>query len=61
MAPDTAAFGQRTALPPLICSSFRTRDKQEKLFSKKVQSYLNQGFSQAEAEEKAAYWVARHQ
>ena len=46
-------------LQPLICSSFRTWDKQEKLFSNKVQSYLAQGYSQVEAEEKVAYWVAR--
>ena len=46
-------------LQPLICSSFRTRDKQEELFTNKVQSYLNQGYSQTEAEEKASRWVAR--
>lgn len=46
-------------LQPLICSSFRTWDKQEELFANKVQSYLNQGYAQTEAEEKAAYWVAR--
>lgn len=46
-------------LQPLICSSFRTWDQQERLFSNKVQSYLNQGYSQTEAEESAAYWVAR--
>jgi D-alanyl-D-alanine carboxypeptidase len=44
---------------PLICSSFRTWDKQEQLFQKKVQSYLDQGYAQAEAEEQAAFWVAR--
>lgn len=44
---------------PLICSSFRTWDKQEQLFQKKVQSYLDQGYAYAEAEEQAAFWVAR--
>lgn len=44
---------------PLICSSFRTWDKQETLFDRKVQSYLDQGNSRTEAEEKAARWVAR--
>lgn len=44
---------------PLICSSFRTWDKQAELFQRKVQSYLAEGCSQAEAEEQAAYWVAR--
>lgn len=44
---------------PLICSSYRTWDKQEQLFENKVQSYIAEGCSRAEAEEKAAYWVAR--
>ena len=44
---------------PLICSSFRTWDKQEELFANKVQFYLDQGYLQTEAEEKAAHWVAR--
>ena len=46
-------------LAPLICSSYRTWDKQEMLFANKVQSYLEQGDSQTAAEEQAAYWVAR--
>ena len=46
-------------LQPLICSSFRSWDEQESLFSTKVQFYLDQGCSQTEAEEQAAFWVAR--
>ena len=46
-------------LAPLICSSYRTWEDQETLFANKVQSYLEQGYSQADAEEYAAYWVAR--
>lgn len=46
-------------LQPLICSSFRTWDKQEELFSNKVQFHLDQGYSLTEAEESAAHWVAR--
>lgn len=44
---------------PLICSSYRTWDKQDELFQKKVQSYLNQGYTQAESENQASFWVAR--
>lgn len=44
---------------PLICSSYRTWDKQEQLFEAKTQFYLDQGYSQAKAEEQAATWVAR--
>lgn len=46
-------------LQPLICSSYRTWDKQAELFEAKTRSYLDQGFAQTEAEEKAAAWVAR--
>ncbi len=44
---------------PLICSSYRTWDKQTQLFQKKVQSYLDQGYPQTEAEDRASFWVAR--
>ena len=44
---------------PLICSSYRAWDKQTELFQKKVQSYLDQGYTQAEAENQASFWVAR--
>lgn len=44
---------------PLICSSYRTWDTQEKLFSNEAQAWLNDGYSQSEAEAHAAMWVAR--
>ena len=43
---------------PLICSSYRTQEKQEKLFTQKVRTYLNRGYSQDRAEELAAGWVS---
>lgn len=46
-------------LQPLICSSYRTWDKQAELFEAKTRFYLDQGLVQAEAEEQAAAWVAR--
>lgn len=45
-------------LSPLICSSYRTMEKQQTLFDKQVKSLLNRGYTQAEAEEEAATWVA---
>lgn len=52
--------GARAAgLSPLICSSYRTWDKQEALYEKKVRSCLSQGMDQAQAELEAARWVAR--
>ena len=46
-------------LEPTICSSYRSWEKQEELFQRKVQSCLPQAGSLEEAEEQAAVWVAR--
>ena len=46
-------------LNPLICSSYRTNEKQERLYQNKVSEYLSQGYSKVEASDKAAFWVAR--
>lgn len=46
-------------LNPLICSSYRTNEKQEQLYQNKVSEYLSQGYSKVEASNKAAFWVAR--
>ena len=46
-------------LRPAICSSYRTQEKQEELFEKKVQSCLPAAASREEAEALAARWVAR--
>ena len=55
MMDDARAEG----LEPLICSSYRTWDKQSQLFDRKARSYLDQGLPQEEAESQAAFWVAR--
>lgn len=46
-------------LNPLICSSYRTNEKQEQLYQNKVSEYLSQGYSKVELSDKAAFWVAR--
>lgn len=46
-------------LNPLICSSYRTNEKQEQLYQNKVSEYLSQGYSKVEASDKAAFWVTR--
>ena len=46
-------------LQPVICSAYRPREKQQELFEKKVQYFLGQGCTQAEAETEAALLVAR--
>ena len=55
MMDDARAQG----LSPLICSSYRTKDKQQRLFNNEVVAYQQQSSSQKEAEEKASFWVAR--
>ena len=48
-------------LNPLICSSYRTNEKQEQLYQNKVSEYLSQGYSKVEASDKAAFWVSYFQ
>lgn len=55
MMDDARAEG----LQPLICSSYRSEETQNRLYRQEVQSWLAQGYAQEEAEEKAAAWVAR--
>ena len=55
MMDDARAAG----LQPLICSSYRTRDAQERLFEREVQNWLDRGYIRKEAEIQAAMWVAR--
>lgn len=55
MMDDARAAG----LQPLICSSYRTRATQERLFQNKIDRLVKQGYSREEAESLAAEWVAR--
>ena len=41
-----------------VCSAYRTIEKSAELYQRKVQQYLNAGYSQATAESEAARWVA---
>ena len=52
------ADARKEGLSPLICSSYRTNDKQQKLYNNKVREYERWGCSSEEAEELASYWVA---
>ena len=54
MMDDCRAAG----LNPLICSSYRTMDKQKKLYKNKVDEHLAQGYSQESAESAAGELVA---
>lgn len=54
MMDDCRAAG----LSPVICSAHRTQEEQERLYRKKVEYYLNKGYSQEEAEREAGTEVA---
>ena len=58
---DMLQVAKKEGLNPLICSSYRTYEKQEDLYQNKVKKYLNQGYSKTEALDKAAFWIARPQ
>lgn len=49
---------RKEGLKPLICSSYRTEEKQKKLFNDKIKEYKRKGYESSEAEELASYWVA---
>ena len=51
-----AARGQGLSL--IVCSSFRTMDKQVSLFNNKVNQYLSRGYSKTDAKAEAGKWVA---
>lgn len=43
----------------IVCSSYRTYDKQKQLFVNKVSEYLKKGYSYNEAQDAASMWVAK--
>lgn len=45
-------------LRPVVCSSFRTNEKQQTLFQRKVSFYLDQGYTLDKADEEAGKWIA---
>lgn len=53
------AAAREAGYRPLVCSAYRSWDKQSELFERRVRSYARSGRSRAAAEEAAAFWVAR--
>ncbi len=49
---------RREGLSPMICSSYRTNEKQTNLYKNEIRQYQNQGFSTEEAIHLASKWVA---
>lgn len=55
---DMMDAARAEGLSPLICSSYRTMEEQERLYDEKVSQYLAEGYSQETAEAEASKWVA---
>ena len=49
---------RKEGLSPIICSSYRTNEKQSQLYNNKIKEYRRLGYSRDKAEELASYWVA---
>ena len=57
-AKEMIAAAKADGIDLLVCSAYRPISSQQNLFDRKVQEYLNQGYSQSEAEKIAATIVA---
>lgn len=55
---DMLQAARAEGLSPIVCSAYRSHEKQISLFNEEVRKYLNQGYSQEEAADLAARWVA---
>ncbi|WP_313128980.1 M15 family metallopeptidase [Anaerocolumna sp.] len=49
---------EKEGLSPIICSSYRSLEKQKTLFENKIGKYLNNGLSNEDAAVEAAKWIA---
>lgn len=59
--PDLQAMmddARSAGLNPLICSSYRTMEKQTSLYNRQVEKYLGQGYTEEDARAEAGKWVA---
>lgn len=59
--PDLQAMmddARTEGLSPIICSSYRSYEKQEQLYKSKINDYISQGYSEEAAKEETGKWVA---
>ncbi len=49
---------RKAGFSPIVCSGYRTQEKQKKLFENKIADVKKKGFSDEQAEIEAAKWVA---
>lgn len=52
------ADARKEGLKPYICSSYRSYETQQRLYSKKVKQYQEMGYTKENAEKEASFWVA---
>ncbi len=55
---DMMDDAREAGLYPILCSSYRTTEKQQSLFDNQVNKYLGYGYTQLAAEAEAGKWVA---
>ena len=55
---DMIADAKKAGYEVEICSAWRSRELQEKLYENKFDEYVSYGYSNKESEELAAFWVA---
>lgn len=55
---DMMDAARAEGLSPMICSSYRTMEKQESLYNEQISNYLAQGYSLDAAKTEAGKWVA---
>lgn len=55
---DMLSACRAEGLEPIVCSSYRTADKQKMLYNNKINEFLGYGYSKKEAERKAGELVA---
>lgn len=49
----------KLGLKPIICSAYRSYSRQEELYRKKCQYYIEKGYSDSVAQDLASQWVAK--
>ena len=49
---------QEQKVYPVVREGYRTAEEQQEILDDKIQSYINQGYSQVKAERTAKEWVA---
>lgn len=57
-ARELVAAAKEAGFDMQLCSAYRTVEKSEELYSRKVNEFLGYGYSEAEARAEAAKWVA---